>query len=78
MQLKKLSANTTLLMCQDLSEKIVLFSYETPVAVSWIGSGALFVTEEKFSQTTSKHINSYTKNFSDIKKVPQSWLEAHA
>ena len=39
MKLKQLGANTTLLQYQDVSQKEVLFSYETPVAVNWLGSG---------------------------------------
>ena len=76
MRLKKLSGNSTLLQYGDLSKTEVLFSYETPVAIRWVGSGAVFVTEEKFSRTTSKHINQYLGDL-EFKNVPQSWIEDH-
>ena len=80
MKLKRLSGNSTLLQYGDLSKTEVLFSYETPVAIRWLGSGAAFVTEEKFSRTTSKHINKYLESVPshlDVKRVPQSWIEDH-
>ena len=50
----------------------VLFSYETPVAgfdgLTW------FRTEEKFSRTTTKHINKYLGDL-NAKVVPQDYIE---
>ena len=87
MKLKQLGANTTLLQYEDLAQKEVLFSYETPVAVNWLGSGVTFVTSTKYSNTTTKHINKYvaeiasyhndTSNHGVCKEVPQSWIEDH-
>ena len=87
MKLEQLGANTTLLQYQDVSQKEVLFSYETPVAVNWLGSGVTFISDKKFSNTTTKHINKYvgeiasyhndTSNHGVCKEVPQSWIEDH-
>jgi len=51
----------------------VLYSYETPVA-GWTEQGA-FRTEEKFSVTTSKHINKYLGGKDVGRVVPQKWIE---
>lgn len=51
----------------------VLFSYETPVA-GYDDQGA-FRTEEKFSVTTSKHINKYLGGKDVGRIVPQSYIE---
>ena len=47
----------------------VFFSYETPVAV--INSHGCFVTEQKYSQTTSKHLNKWVGDL-EYSSVPQS------
>lgn len=39
----------------------VLYSYETPVAAFNIQEAKFFVTEEKHSITTSRHINKFRK-----------------
>ena len=55
----------------------VLFSYETPVA-GFNGSG-WFSTEEKFSKTTTKHINKYLREHAvEWKVVPQHYIEGLA
>jgi hypothetical protein len=82
MKLRKLSGNSTLLEYGEdgYEGKEVLFSYETPVAIRWFGSDEVFVTEKKFSKTTSKHINQYlSEGFPQGRifkssKVPQSWI----
>jgi len=51
----------------------VMFSYETPVA-GWNEDGA-FRTDEKFSVTTTKHINKYLAGAS-ANIVPQKWIES--
>lgn len=59
MKLKIIKPNMTEL---DLGEKgRVLFSYETPVAHSLLTPRGMmyYRTEEKYSRTTSKHINSW-------------------
>jgi hypothetical protein len=57
MKIKQLASNMTLLSLSDGSE--VMFSYETPVA----GHNSLFAfrTTEKYSATTTKHINKYLR-----------------
>ena len=51
----------------------VLYSYETPVA-AWTEQGAVR-TEEKFSVTTSKHINKYLGGKDIGRTVAQSYIE---
>tara|TARA_Y100000310_G_scaffold298766_1_gene333018 strand:- start:16426 stop:16692 length:267 start_codon:yes stop_codon:yes gene_type:complete len=85
MKLKQLGANYTLLQKQDLSQTEVLFSYETPVAINWLGSEWTFITEEKYSNTTTSHIKKYLKELKShgsdsdnhhlYKEVSQSWIE---
>lgn len=56
----------------EVNGKSILFSYQTPVA-GYDDQGA-FRTEEKFSVTTSKHINIYLgKGVGRV--VPQSYIE---
>lgn len=61
MKLRQLSDN-----CHELvlAKGTILFSYEIPVAVSYdipIGNKhGVFKTSNKFSKTTSKHINAWT------------------
>jgi len=61
------------------SKKLVLVSYATPVLVLDKTKGMFFVTNEKFSSTTSKHINGYLAQWgitkqkaSNLKHVDQS------
>lgn len=58
----------------DDGTNAVLFSYETPVAVSQ--GDTWYVTEYKWSKTTTTHINKFVPTFAT--KVPQGILEAHA
>jgi len=55
MNLKPLASNKTELTLGDGTQ--VLFSYQTPVAC-WI-NGEYFKTSKKWSNTTSRHINSW-------------------
>jgi len=54
----------------------ILFSYRTPVAAR-LPSGRFLRTNQKFSVTTSKHINQWLRanNAEDIEAVPQSRIE---
>ena len=70
MKLKQMAANVTELTINDTN---VMFSYETPVA-GWNEDGA-FRTDEKFSVTTTKHINKYLAGAS-ANIVPQKWIES--
>ncbi len=52
----------------------VLFSYETPVA--GFNGTEWFSTEEKFSKTTTRHINTYLRERAvEWKVVPQHYVE---
>jgi len=70
MKLKSLGANQTELTLNDGSQ--ILFSYETPVCVRTEAMHCgqmqtrVCVTTEKYSRTTSKHINNWVANLSDI------------
>ena len=52
----------------------VLFSYSTPVA-AYHANGGYFVTEQKFSQTTSKHINKWLHG-NPAETVSQEFIES--
>jgi len=54
----------------------ILFSYETPVA-AMLPSGRFLRTKQKFSITTSKHINQWLRanNAGEAEFVPQSRIE---
>ena len=69
MKIKPIGSNMTELQVLDMS---ILFSYETPVA-GYDGKGA-FRTEQKFSATTSKHINKYLGGKDIGRTVSQSYI----
>ncbi len=54
----------------------ILFSYKTPVAAR-LPSGRFLRTKQKYSITTTKHINQWLKanNAVNIDAVPQSRIE---
>ena len=54
MNIKPIGSNQTEL---HINGATILFSYETPVA-AWI-DGQYYKTEQKWSRTTSKHINAW-------------------
>jgi hypothetical protein len=60
MQLKVIGSNQTELEFSDGTT--VFFSYETPVAIFVPKQGAL-CTSQKYSSTTSKHINNTVKRW---------------
>ena len=70
MQLKPIGSNMNEIVVKG---KSILFSYLTPVA-GWDENGA-FRTDEKFSVTTSKHINKYLGGKDVGRVVEQSWIE---
>ena len=63
MKLKPIANNQTEL---HINGNIFFFSYETPVAARI--EGEYFKTDEKFSVTTSRHINKWVEN---VKCAPQ-------
>lgn len=71
--LKRLGANVSELSLRDNS---ILISYETPVAVC-TSDNKVYVTEYKWSRTTSKHITQWL-NGRNSTKVPQSVIDDYA
>lgn len=49
-----------------LNDWIVFFSYQTPVVAVDRCNGTVYVTEKKWSQTTTRHINKYLSSLSRI------------
>ena len=84
MKVKSIGSNKTELELKDI---LILISYETPVAairyngsdglMPWQSSGAI-KTNQYFSNTTSKHINTWLKdhgyNPSKVGTMSQSWF----
>ena len=56
-----------------VGDKVVLFSYETPVAAHVQGRGYIR-TAKHYSQTTSRHINSWLVGANAV-VVPQSEID---
>ena len=80
MKLKQIGSNQTELTLEDGTQ--VFFSYETPVCIRTEAMNLgkkqtrVCVTTEKYSRTTSKHINNWVANLSDIiQMVPQSEID---
>ncbi len=76
MQLTQIAPNQTEI---ETSQARILFSYRTPVAAYIFGEG--FVrTEQKWSSTTSRHINKWLRGGHDdlpeCKEVPQARLDS--
>ena len=67
MKLIPITANMTELQVGNINDSYltydlrILFSYQTPVAYSYLTSKGrqYFYTKEKYSKTTTKHINSW-------------------
>lgn len=70
MKLTNIGSNMTEI---EVNGKSILFSYKTPVA-GWDDMGA-FRTDEKFSATTSKHINKYLGGKDIGRTVSQATIE---
>ena len=70
-RLKQIASNMTVL---DKNGDEILFSYETPVAVYDQQRGEYLRTEQKFSSTTSRHINKWIGSAVSI-SVPQNVIE---
>ena len=74
MKLKLIGANQTEVRLSDQYETQIFFSYEQAVCVRNVNG--CFVTTEKYSRTTSKHINKWVAGLSNIiKMVPQSKID---
>jgi len=70
MKVKPIGSNQTEVIMNNGNH--VLFSYETPVAVSTVNG--MYVTETKYSNTTTRHINKWCAGI-DRKMVSQTELE---
>ena len=75
MKLKQIASNMTEL---DINGTKVLFSYSTPVAGR--SDAGLFKTTEKYSATTTKHINKYFReewgvNPLSVREVDQAYID---
>lgn len=68
MKLTKLGPNQTEV---EINGATVLFSYKTPVAAN--KDGAFYRTSQKWSVTTSKHINQWL-NGAKATEMPQDWF----
>lgn len=71
MKLRTLGANRTEIECNGHT---VLFSYNTPVAAN-LADGGLVRTSQRYSVTTSKHINQWLDGASS-REVPQADINA--
>lgn len=77
MNLKPLGANKTELTIMKNGQRVrVLFSYETPVAADVLTSCGMeyYITDQKYSNTTTKHIRSWCP-FRDAEKKPQAFFD---
>lgn len=72
MKLVPLAANQTVIELNNGTE--VFFSYKTPVA-AFVPSTGYVRTTEKFSRTTSKHINKWLRGYAAA-DVDQSFIES--
>jgi len=70
MKIKQIASNMTEATVNNIT---LLYSYETPVA-GYDDQGA-FRTDEKFSRTTSKHINQYLGGADVGRVIPQADIE---
>ena len=70
MKLRQIASNQTELELP--CGAVVLFSYGTPVAAQ-LASGGFVRTEQKWSVTTSRHINKWLQGI-DAQEVPQADL----
>ena len=69
MKLNNIGPNQTEITTND---KTVFFSYNTPVAANV--NGKFYSTEQKWSKTTSKHINQWLDG-RNAETKPQSWFD---
>lgn len=57
------------------SGMVVFFSYETPVA-AMLPSGRYIRSEQKYSRTTTKHVNQWLQGVTSAETVPQAQIDA--
>ena len=69
MRINNLGANKTEVSHND--GLVVFYSYKTPVA-ALLPSGRYVKTSEKFSRTTSKHINEWLSGVGNVETIDQT------
>ena len=69
MKLRPVGANQTELTINGIT---ILFSYQTPVAILGIRN---YKTDQYYSKTTSRHINSFFKGLEKPKEIPQNVID---
>lgn len=75
MRLKPIGSNMTELTLNDGT--CILFGYQTPVGVHKPGEG-FWITDQHFSQTTTRHIRKWLDGARPQGTIPQSEIEAIA
>lgn len=74
MNLKPLGPNRTEVTIQREHETLrILYSYETPVACC--NQGGFYKTSQKWSKTTSKHINQWFDGNPHVQERPQEFFD---
>jgi hypothetical protein len=71
MKLTQLGSNQT--QIENREGNLILYSYNTPVAVKMAGTGEYLRTSKQFSKTTSAHINKWVG--AKAREVEQSYIE---
>ncbi len=74
MKLKPIGANQTEIVIETGHVPTrILFSYKTPVAA--VTGGGFYRTSQKWSKTTSKHINNWFAGNTHVTEKPQSFFD---
>jgi len=71
-KVKSLRHNYNIITHQDNQ---ILYSYETPVAVLH-ANGSVFQTDQKYSTTTTRHINKFLDGRHPVELVSQTYINA--
>lgn len=74
MKLKQIANNCHAL---EMGHVVLVFSYETLVIVQDI-AGTVYVTDAKYSRTTSKHLSTWLDGMTRFERVSPDYLEAMA
>ena len=69
LKIRQVGSNQTEL---TINREIILFSYQTPVAILGIRN---YKTDQYYSKTTSRHINSFFKGLEKPKEIPQRIID---
>ena len=71
MKVRKIGSNMTELV---IGHTRIMFSYSTPVAGQ--DDEGLFRTDQRYSATTSRHINKYLEGKNKGRVVSQAWIDS--